>query len=231
MHQARLNDAAIALHRVLSSHHVKFGIFGGYAVATLGGPRESKDVDCLASVNKQQILGLLDGKAGFVAVPQARQDYVAFLWSDKPNRDRAVLVEIFCEGYPGATFTMAGVQPAVAQITGETQGVGATALLDPVYLFKGKLRAAATRDKFHDSADLRWLEGHSLARLQQNKSQFSLLYVGLALKRYPELQPCFARIGLDIEAAKATAASHDLRHLPPPQPGDVQKGLLAPPST
>jgi len=101
MHQARLNDAAIALHRILSAHHVKFGIFGGYAVATLGGPRESKDVDCLASVNKQQIIGLLDGKSGFQAIPQSRQDYVAFLWSDKPNRERAVLVEIFCEGFPG----------------------------------------------------------------------------------------------------------------------------------
>ena len=98
MHQARLNDAAIALHRLLSSHHVNFGIFGGYAVATLGGPRESKDVDCLASVNKQQIITLMDGKAGFQAIPQSRQDCVAFLWSEKPNRERAVLVEIFCEG-------------------------------------------------------------------------------------------------------------------------------------
>lgn len=103
MHQARLNDATIALYRILSPHNVKFGIFGGYAVATLGGPRESKDVDCLSSVTKQQIIGLLDGKAGFDAVPQARQDYVAFLWSDKPNRERAVLVEIFCEGFPGKT--------------------------------------------------------------------------------------------------------------------------------
>jgi hypothetical protein len=104
-------------------------------------------------------------------------------------------------------------------------------LLDPILLFKGKLRAAATREKFHDSADLRWLEGKALARLQQSKNQFSLLYVGPAPKRYPELQLSFSRIGLDIEAAKAAAASHDLHHLPPPQPGDVQKGLLAPPSS
>lgn len=126
---------------------------------------------------------------------------------------------------------MGAVSPTVIQIMGETQGQGSIALLDPIYLFKGKLRAAATREKFHDSADLRWLEDQNIARLQQSKSQFSLLYVGLALKRYPELQLCFTRIGLDIEAAKATAASQDLRHLPPPQPGDVQKGLLAPPSS
>ncbi|EFE44409.1 hypothetical protein TRV_00825 [Trichophyton verrucosum HKI 0517] len=227
MHQLRLNDAAISLHRVLSAHGVKFGIFGGYAVAALGGPRESKDVDCLACVNKDQILNILDGKSGFVAVPQSRRDYVAFLWSDKPTRERAVLVEIFCEGFPGATFNMSNVVPNVTQIAGETQGSGATSFLDPVYLFKGKLRAAATRSKFHDSADLRWLETYALSILQANKSQFSSLYVGLALKRYPELHHCFERIGLNIDAATNAAAAYDLHHLPPPQPGDVQNGLLA----
>ncbi|KKZ61108.1 hypothetical protein EMCG_04306 [[Emmonsia] crescens] len=231
MRQERLNDAAIALYRVLSQNNVKFGIFGGYAVATLGGPRESKDVDCIASVTKQEILNLLDGEAGFVAVPQSRQDYVAFLWSDHPNRNRAVLVEIFCEGFPGATFTMAEVSPTITQVAGETQGTGSIAVLDPVYLFKGKLRAAATRGKFHDSADLRWLESTAFARLQQSKGQFSLLYVGLALKRYPELHSTFSRIGLDIGAAQAAAISYDVGHLPPPQPGDVQKGLLATPSS
>ncbi|EEH05204.1 predicted protein [Histoplasma capsulatum G186AR] len=125
---------------------------------------------------------------------------------------------------------MADVQPTLTPITGETQGTGDTALLDLIYLFKGKLRATATREKFHDAADLRWLEGHYLAKLQENKNQFNLLYVGLALKRYPELLYCFKRIGLDIEAAEATAASVSLHDLLPPQPGDVQKGLLAPSS-
>ncbi|EER43203.1 predicted protein [Histoplasma capsulatum H143] len=160
--QACLNDAAIVLHRVLSGQ-VKFSIFGGYAVLTLGGPRASKDVDCIASVNKQQILNILDGKNGFVAVSQLWQDYVAFLWSDKLNRERAVLVEIFCEGFSGATFTMANVVPT--------------------------------------------------------------------LKCYPELQHCFTRIGINIQAANARAAAHDINDLPPPQPGDVQKGLLAPSNT
>jgi hypothetical protein len=101
MHQARLNDAAIALSRVLDRAGITFGIFGGYAIAAHGGQRESKDIDCLAAVTKQQILDLLDGKQGFVAVPQTREDYVALLWSDKPNRQNAVLVEIFCEQFPG----------------------------------------------------------------------------------------------------------------------------------
>jgi hypothetical protein len=101
MRQARLNDAAIALYRVLSSAGIRFGIFGGYAIAVLGGQRETKDIDCVAAVTKQHIIDLLDGKEGFVALPQSRQDYVAFLWSDKPSRQNLVLVEIFCEQFPG----------------------------------------------------------------------------------------------------------------------------------
>ena len=122
---------------------------------------------------------------------------------------------------------MSSVHPATIQIAGQTQGPGTTALLDPVYLFKGKLRAAATREKFHDSADLRWLETYCRNHLEQNKDKFSPLYIGLALKRYPELEICFSRIGLNIQAAKAAAATHDPYHLEPPQIGDVQKGLLA----
>ena len=48
--QGRLNDAAIALYEVLSGANVEHGIFGGYAVSTLGGHRASKDVDGVASV-------------------------------------------------------------------------------------------------------------------------------------------------------------------------------------
>ena len=50
MLQDRLNDAAIALSRVLSDARIKFGIFGGYAIAVLGGQRESKDIDCVAAL-------------------------------------------------------------------------------------------------------------------------------------------------------------------------------------
>ncbi len=39
MLQDRLNDAAIALSQVLSDARIKFGIFGGYAIAVLGGQR------------------------------------------------------------------------------------------------------------------------------------------------------------------------------------------------
>jgi hypothetical protein len=101
MHQARLNDAAIALYRAFYAANVKHGIFGGYAIGVLGGPRESKDIDCIASISKQDAIDILDGKEGFHYVDQTRDDYVAFLWSDSPKKERPVLVEIFVEIFPG----------------------------------------------------------------------------------------------------------------------------------
>lgn len=102
--QNRLNDAAIALNQVLASSNVKFAIFGGYAVTALGGPRESKDIDCIAKVSKEEAIRLLDKKNGFAVVPQTRQDYVAFLWSVPSDPRNAVLVEIFPEQFPGMSF-------------------------------------------------------------------------------------------------------------------------------
>lgn len=101
MIQERLNDAAIALHRVLTHERINFGIFGGYAIGAVGGVRESKDIDCLASVSKDQIIRLLNNREGFQVIPQSRQDYVAFFWSNRADRTNAVLVEIFCEQFPG----------------------------------------------------------------------------------------------------------------------------------
>lgn len=227
MHQARLNDAAIALSQVLDKSSITFGIFGGYAIAAHGGQRESKDIDCLAAVTKQQILDLLDGKQGFVAVPQAREDYVAFLWSDKPNRQNAVLVEIFCENFPGARHSMGSIHTNAVPISGQALGDGTCSFLDPFHLFKGKLRAAATRAKFHDSADLRWLETRYSQAIQASRQELNLQYVGLALKRYPELELLFTRIGIDINVAKNAAINLDPNNLPRPAPGDVQEGLLA----
>jgi len=99
--QVRLNDAAMTLYLVLSEANVKHGVFGGFAIETLGGPRETKDIDCIASATKSQIISLLDGKRGFQFVNQTRPDYVAFLWSESPDRSNAVLVEIFVEQFEG----------------------------------------------------------------------------------------------------------------------------------
>ena len=191
---------------------------------------------------------LFDGKEGFVYVNQSREDYVAFLRSDNKERTQAVLVEIFSRLSPvrtdgnidlgrefpsemlrcfsGAQFGMQSVKPLIKTVPGQTQGSGSIAHLDPALIFKGKLRAAATRAKFHDSSDLRWLEARYRSLIKQKKSLFSHQYIGLALKRYPELHLVFQRLELDIEAASSLVKSQNPSDLPPPQRGDVQKGLL-----
>ncbi|RYP78939.1 hypothetical protein DL769_003104 [Monosporascus sp. CRB-8-3] len=227
MMQERLNDAAIALHRVLSRQRINFGIFGGYAIGAIGGVRESKDIDCLASVSKDQIVRLLDNKEGFSAIPQSRQDYVAFLWSDRADRKHAVLVEIFCEQFPGARYSMANVPCRSIPIRGLSLGQGTSSFLDPFYLFKGKLRAAATRAKFHDSADLRMLASRYASVIRSRANELNPESVGLAIKRYPELERLFEQLRVDVERAKRAAKHLDLNRLPPPTHGDVQRGLLA----
>ncbi|EGX95925.1 hypothetical protein CCM_00579 [Cordyceps militaris CM01] len=227
MNQERLNDAAIALHGALSEHGVQFGIFGGYAVITLASIRITKDIDCLASVTKDQAIRLLDGKHGFAVIPQSRQDYVAFLWSNQPDRRRAVLVEIFCEQFPGAQYSMSALSLKRQVIHGAVLGQGTSNFLSAFQLFKGKLRAAATRNKFHDAADLRALESKYREEIKSQSQGLSLSYVGLAMKRYPELVYLFERLGVDVQRAKELAEDIDLAKLPPPEPGDVQRGLLA----
>ncbi|SRR6266498_193212 len=101
MLQGRLNDTAIALYRILAAANIKHGVFGVFAIGTMGGNRESKDIDCIASVTKPEIIAVLDGKEGFRYVDQSRDDYVMFFWSDKPDRSQAVTVEIFVEKFQG----------------------------------------------------------------------------------------------------------------------------------
>jgi hypothetical protein len=78
---------------------------------------------------------------------------------------------------------MRGIQAIVHTVNGQKLGTGQASFLDPFYLFKGKLRAAATRSKFHDSSDLRWLEGRYGHYIHERKGELNLQYIGLALKR------------------------------------------------
>ena len=237
MRTPRLNDAAIALSCILTQAGVKFGIFGGFAILCLGGVRESKDVDCIASITKPQILELLNDRDGFSALPQTRQDYVAFIWSTFANESigDSVLVEVFCADFPGewtiipnssdiewltvylgSQYSMSAVQLFNTEIQGEHLGKGSTYVLDPSFIFEGKLSAAALRDKFHDAADLRWLEAHY--------PQLNMICIGLVLKTHPEMHWLFERIGVDVEKAKNRAEGVSV-----PGAGGigaVQKGLL-----
>ncbi|KAK7544377.1 uncharacterized protein J3D65DRAFT_663627 [Phyllosticta citribraziliensis] len=196
VHQQRLNDAAIAMYATLQASGIKFGIFGGYAVSVMGGNRESKD-------------------NGFKAIPQTSEDYVTFLWSENPT----VLVEIFCARFPGAVYTLQNIQATTRTVSGATLGTKPASFLDPFYIFKGKQHAAATREKFHDAADLRWLESHFRDHIKARRDKLDLRLVGLAVKRYPELGLAFGRLGVDVPRAQAAAKSVDLNKLPNPAPG------------
>lgn len=125
----------------------------------------------------------------------------------------------------GAQFSMSHVPCNTVALQGLSLGQGSSRFLNPFYIFKGKLRAAATRAKFHDSADLRMLAGKYENIIKPRVGQLNLVYVGLALKRYVELGILFEKLGIDVKAAKE--AVKNIGQLPPPGPGDVQKGLLA----
>lgn len=100
LHQ-QLTDAAIALTLAFNQAGIVSGIFGGYAINAFGGERLAKDIDCLADLTKAKAVSVLDGKIGFNLVPQTREDYVAFVWKEKPESKAHVLVEVFPSKYPG----------------------------------------------------------------------------------------------------------------------------------
>lgn len=121
---------------------------------------------------------------------------------------------------------MKDVQAFLRTINGQRLGTGQASFLDPFYLFKGKLRAAATRSKFHDSADMRWLADRYGDTIQAQRGKLNVQYIGLAIKRYPELEFLFGRLGVDLDMASEAVRGLDPSRLPARAPGDVQRGLL-----
>ncbi len=101
MNHERLSDAAISLNRALGRAGIKFGIIGGFAIAAMGGARESHDIDCIAAVSKFEVIELLDRKDGFVCIKYPRPDYAVFFWCYNGDRRHVSLIEIFCEKFDG----------------------------------------------------------------------------------------------------------------------------------
>ncbi|KAK8237149.1 hypothetical protein IWZ00DRAFT_89641 [Phyllosticta capitalensis] len=127
----------------------------------------------------------------------------------------------------GSIYTLQNIQATTRDVSGAKLGTRPASFLDPFYIFKGKVHAAAMRDKFHDAADVRWLESHFRDHIKARKDKLDLRSVGLAVKRYPELSLVFGRLGVDVSRAQAAANGVDLDKLPTvPPPGDVHRGLL-----
>ena len=106
------------------------------------------------------------------------------------------------------------------------RGQGATFILDPVYVFKGKVRACSGRNKPSDATDVGWLEGRFRQMLQEQRQTLNLVSIGLAARRYPHLTWVFQRIGIDMKKAEQAAAPHSLERTNFGYPGDVQRGAL-----
>ncbi|PYH37231.1 uncharacterized protein BO87DRAFT_353721 [Aspergillus neoniger CBS 115656] len=121
---------------------------------------------------------------------------------------------------------MRDVQASVCMINGQRLGTGQANFLDPFTCSKEKFRAAATRSKFHESADMRWLADRYGNVIQAQKEGLNLQYIGLAIKRYPELELLFERLGVDLGITMEAVRDMDPSRLPAPAPGDVQRGLL-----
>ncbi|KAG8631689.1 hypothetical protein KVT40_000829 [Elsinoe batatas] len=209
-----LSDAAIALTKALDDLGVEHGIFGGYAVAILGGPRASKDIDCVVNCNKEWLVERLSAVEDFSSMGNARPDLAVFMYK------REVLVELF-------PASMSSIDIEKVDVQGDKSGIQATKLLNPVFVYKGKLQAAATRAKYSDAVDLLFLEGRYGEILRAQNRHFNRLYVGIALRRYSHLEASFRRLDLDVEASRQVAKDVEIEALPRTSPPNaVQNGLM-----
>ncbi|KAI0378524.1 hypothetical protein F5Y04DRAFT_283752 [Hypomontagnella monticulosa] len=226
MLRERLHDTAIELHHILSQKNLRFGIFGGYAIAVMQGVRDTSDIDCLVSASKDDVIEVLDGKGSFILLPSPRQDYALFHWRDLPTGRYPVQVKMFFTHFPEAIHTMEHLPSILLPITGRF-GPGVSYFLDPFTLFKGKLRAAVGRERFYDSADLRALAWRYEPIIKARARELDPKTVGVLLKRYEEMTYLFDRLGVNIrEAQRAAYGFYPDNYVVTPV-GDVQYGLLA----
>ncbi|XDG04732.1 hypothetical protein ABKA04_004347 [Annulohypoxylon sp. FPYF3050] len=239
MSRELLNDAASVLHHIFSNENIKYGIFGGYAISAFGGLRATKDIDVLASISKDELLKLVTKEHGFDALTQARDDYVAFLYADKAApklqklwayRQRVVnyMSSTNKFGFEDSQHTMEGVSITAIPIKGSYHGPGFASFLDPPYLFKGKLHAAATRSRPYDAADLRALVTRYKEDIASHTDNMNIKDIGLAIKRHPELVFLFRQLDIDVHKAERAARflnPNDIKQ--PIAAGAVQSGLLS----
>lgn len=126
----------------------------------------------------------------------------------------------------GAKFSMDHLRMTQVQLQGLKLGTGQSLFVEPFGVFKGKLCAAATRDKFHDSVDLRTLLSRHGDEIRPRIGELNLKYVGLAIKRYAMLERMFLDLGVNVEKAKQLAGKLNETEAYPRGPGQVQYALL-----
>lgn len=225
MHQSTLNDAALALSRILSFYKIKHGYFGGWSVLATGATyRESKDLDVLVAASKSTIHSVLSQKRGWLEIPQCREDYVAFFWNDSefdPEGGRGmVLVEMFV-GQHRDRFPMVKNQV----LRGPRMGASYVPILSEEFLFRGKLNACASRTKSSDAADVDYLVKNYGKELKMAAKGIDKKTVGLAIRRHPELRKILGELGVKTRGAVWGVRKARLDGQVQPQMWDVQRGL------
>ncbi|KAI5789285.1 hypothetical protein FPQ18DRAFT_261628 [Pyronema domesticum] len=194
MHHTLLSDAALALSRILTFHRIHHAFFGGFAIlSTTSSPsRETKDLDVLVSATKEHITSLLSARHGWLEIPQAREDYVAYFYkSPHKTNTPMVLVEMFV-GHQASRFPVS--QNCI--LKGRHMGVSYVPILDPSYLFRGKLHAAATRAKQGDALDILYLVREYGTELKERLDGVDKTVVKQAVQRHPELRRALEKVGI-----------------------------------
>ncbi|KAI5844950.1 hypothetical protein DFP73DRAFT_37274 [Morchella snyderi] len=226
MHQSTLNDAALALSRILSFNKIKHGFFGGWSVLACSphaAYRESKDIDVLVAATKPTIQRILSQKRGWLEIPQCREDYVAFFWHDAEDSQSMVLVEMFV-GHD----EMARDQFPVSRnqvLSGPRMGTSYVPILKEEFLFRGKLSACATRTKSSDAADVDYLVRNYGKELKMAAKKMDKKTVGMAVRRHPELRKVLGELGVHTRGAVWGVRKARLDGQVQPQMWDVQRGL------
>lgn len=97
---------------------------------------------------------------------------------------------------------MVGVCFNEVAVAGRYEGKGKTWVLDSFTVFCSKLLAAAVRDSFTDTVDIRCLVQHHGETIKARAYGLDLRIVGLIIQRHQLLEATFVHIGIDVAKAK-----------------------------
>ncbi|KAH0834437.1 hypothetical protein AYO21_09418 [Fonsecaea monophora] len=237
--EMRIYQAAVDLDKVLTENGIGYGCFGGWAINAIGCDRGTKDIDCLVGAEKDDIARVFSDQPGWHQIPGQREDYIAFLVGEKTEN---VLVEMFpCKPGFSKVVPMSLIKEATTKASVGTEAIKSMMqsiatrtvpvrgysmrVLEIVYIFKGKVNAAANRSKVSDSNDIEYVHAHFESTLREHVHQINIQDVGKAIKRYPSLSKVFSNLGIDVKEAVEQAGSLEITSMHPP-PFLCQKAML-----
>ncbi|KAF8471857.1 hypothetical protein BDZ91DRAFT_479012 [Kalaharituber pfeilii] len=223
LHQT-LCDAAIACSTILTAYGISHAFFGGFAIleiCRLNSPtyRESKDVDCLVSGDKDEVVKIFEGRSDWMLIPQTREDYVAFFWKN-PAGGEMVLVELFVGSKESQVPKF-----HLHDITSPLFGKATIPILSAEALFRGKLNACATRSKESDVSDLMFLLTKFPQEAKAGGKKVGRKVIAAAISRWPELKSVLEKSGAPVKSKLFTIVDSCYTQAGRISEGDVHRGL------